>query len=153
TRAAKAQADAQAIASAARQYQAVFGALPDSIQDLTEARTVSGVSGGPFLARIPDPPTGWSAYQYVKQGDRFTVTSSGGGATVTAPWPDAETAAAGSCLALPRASHHAGARTGGGRWSLRPRRPVWAPRPCLSVATSRSCLSHCSWRAWARAWL
>jgi len=46
---------------------------------------MSGVSGGPFLARIPDPPTGWSAYQYVKQGDRFTVTSSGGGATVTAP--------------------------------------------------------------------
>jgi len=85
TRAAKAQADAQAIASAAGQYQAMFGALPDSIQDLTEARTVSGVSGGPFLARIPDPPTGWSAYQYVKQGDRFTVTSSGGGATVTAP--------------------------------------------------------------------
>ena len=85
TRAAKAQADAQAIASAARQYQAMFGALPDSIQDLTQARTVSGVSGGPFLARIPDPPAGWSAYQYAKQGDRFTVTSSGGGATVTAP--------------------------------------------------------------------
>ncbi len=85
TRAVKAQADAQAIASAARQYQAMFGAPPDSIQDLTEARTVGGVSGGPFLARVPDPPSGWSAYQYARQGDRFTVTSSGGGVTVTAP--------------------------------------------------------------------
>jgi len=85
TRATKARADAQTIASAARQYQATFGALPDSIEDLTKGRTVSGVSGGPFLARIPDPPAGWSAYQYAKQGDSFTVTSSGGGVTVTVP--------------------------------------------------------------------
>ena len=85
-RATKAKADAEAIASATRQYQATFGTLPDSIEDLTEARTVSGVTGGPYLAKIPTPPTGWSAYQYVKQSDTsFTVTSSGGGATVTAP--------------------------------------------------------------------
>ena len=85
TRATKARADAQAIASAARQYQAMFGTLPDSIEDLTRGRTASGVSGGPFLARIPDPPAGWSAYQYAKQGDSFTVSSSGGGVTVTVP--------------------------------------------------------------------
>ena len=38
------------------------------------------------LAKIPTPPNGWSAYQYAKQGDQnFTITSSGGGVTVTAP--------------------------------------------------------------------
>jgi type II secretory pathway pseudopilin PulG len=85
-RATRAQADAQAIAAAIRQYQATFGTLPDSIEDLTGARTTDGVSGGPFLAKVPTPPTGWSAYQYARQGDsNFTVTSSGAGATVTAP--------------------------------------------------------------------
>ena len=85
-RATRARADAQAIASAVRQYQAIFQALPDSIEDLTQARTISGVTGGPFLAKAPTPPAGWSAYEYAKQGDNnFTVTSSGGGVTVTAP--------------------------------------------------------------------
>ena len=85
-RATKARADAQAIASAVRQYQATFGALPDSITDLTEARTASGTTGGPFLARVPAPPAGWSEYAYAKQGDtNFTVSSSAGGITVTAP--------------------------------------------------------------------
>jgi hypothetical protein len=85
-RATRARADAEAIAGAVRQYQASFQVLPDSIDDLTQARTISGVTGGPFLARVPTPPAGWSAYQYAKQGDNtFTVTSSGGGVTVTAP--------------------------------------------------------------------
>jgi hypothetical protein len=85
-RATRARADAEAIASAVRQYQASFQALPDSIEDLTQARTISGVTGGPFLAKVPTPPAGWSAYQYARQGDtNFTVTSSGGGVTVTAP--------------------------------------------------------------------
>jgi hypothetical protein len=82
----RARADAEAIASAVRQYQATFQALPDSMEDLTQARTISGVTGGPFLAKAPTPPAGWSPYQYAKQGDTsFTVTSSGGGVTVTAP--------------------------------------------------------------------
>jgi hypothetical protein len=85
-RATRAQADAQAIAAAVRQHQTVFGTLPESIEDLTEARTAGGVSGGPFLAKIPSPPAGWSAYQYARQGDtNFTVTSSGPGGSVTAP--------------------------------------------------------------------
>jgi hypothetical protein len=85
-RATKARADAQAIAGAVRQYQATFGALPGSIEELTEARTLSGVTAGPFLARVPTPPDGWSAYAYSKQGETgFAVTSSGGGVTVTAP--------------------------------------------------------------------
>jgi hypothetical protein len=82
----KARADAQAVASAVRQYQATFGALPESIEDLTEARTASGVTGGPFLARVPTPPTGFTPYQYAKQGEvNFTITSSAGAVTVTAP--------------------------------------------------------------------
>jgi len=85
-RATKARADAQAIASAVRQYQATFGALPESIEDLIEARTVSGVTGGPFLARVPTPPTGFTPYQYARQGEiNFTITSSAGAVTVTAP--------------------------------------------------------------------
>jgi type II secretory pathway pseudopilin PulG len=85
-RATRARADAQAIASAVRQYQATFGALPDAIADLTEARALSGTTGGPFLARVPTPPNGFTPYQYAKQSDlNFTVTSSGGGVTVTAP--------------------------------------------------------------------
>jgi len=85
-RATRARADAQVIASAVRQYQASFQALPDSIEDLTQARTISGVTGGPFLAKVPTPPVGWSAYQYARHGDNgFTVTSSGSGVTVTAP--------------------------------------------------------------------
>jgi len=85
-RATRARADAQAIASAVGQYQATFGTLPESIEDLTEARTASGVTGGPFLARVPTPPAGFTPYQYAKQGDfKFTVTSSAGAVTVTAP--------------------------------------------------------------------
>ena len=85
-RATKARADAQVIAGAVRQYQATFGSLPDSIEDLTEARTASGVTGGPFLARVPTPPTGFTPYQYAKQGDvNFTITSSAGAITITAP--------------------------------------------------------------------
>jgi type II secretory pathway pseudopilin PulG len=85
-RATRARADAQAIASAVRQYQATFGSLPESIADLTEARTASGTNGGPFLARVPTPPSGFTPYQYAKQGDaNFTITSSAGAITVTAP--------------------------------------------------------------------
>src|SRR5262249_58576836 len=62
-RATKAKADADAIASATRQYQATFGTLPESIEDLTGARTVSGVSCGPHLAKIPAPTTTPTASQ------------------------------------------------------------------------------------------
>jgi len=85
-RATKARADAQQIAGAVRMYQTTFGALPTSLEQLTQAQTLNGVTGGPFLARIPTPPNGWAPYAYAKQGEtNFTVTSSGGGATVSAP--------------------------------------------------------------------
>jgi hypothetical protein len=82
----KARADVQQIAAAVRLYQASSGALPASLEALTQAQTTGGVSSGPLLGSIPTPPTGWSAYQYTRQGaDRFTVSSSGGGVTVSAP--------------------------------------------------------------------
>ena len=85
-RATKARADAQQIAAAVRLYQTTFGALPGSLEQLTQAQTVNGVTGGPFLARVPTPPTGWAPYAYAKQDEtNFTVASSGGGITVSAP--------------------------------------------------------------------
>src|SRR5262245_1158992 len=86
TRATKARSDVQQIAGAVRLYQTTFGTLPVSLDALTQAQTIGGVSGGPFLGAIPSAPAGWSPYQYTRQGaDRFTVSSSGGGVTVTAP--------------------------------------------------------------------
>jgi hypothetical protein len=84
SRATKAQVDLQEIAKAVRLYQATFGALPSSLDHLTRPETIGGVTGGPFLARIPEPPAGWTPYEYARQGDRFIVTASGGGMTVTA---------------------------------------------------------------------
>ncbi|HYB44460.1 MAG TPA: type II secretion system protein GspG [Candidatus Methylomirabilis sp.] len=83
----KARSDAQQIASAVRLYQATFGALPESLEALTRAQTVGGIAGGPFLRAVPTPPAGWSPYQYTRQPDgaRFTVSSSAGALTVTAP--------------------------------------------------------------------
>jgi hypothetical protein len=82
----KARADVQQIAAAVRLYQASFGGLPVTLEALTQAQTSGGVTSGPVLGSIPAPPAGWSAYHYARQGaDRFTVSSSGGGVTVSAP--------------------------------------------------------------------
>ena len=82
----KARSDAQQIARAVQVYRATFGGLPESLDALTRARTVDGVSGGPFLGSVPGPPAGWSPYQLTKRdGRQFTVSASGDGITVTAP--------------------------------------------------------------------
>ena len=82
----KARADVQQIAAAVRLYRASVGALPGTLEVLTRAQTAGGVTSGPFLASIPAPPAGWSAYLYARQGaDRFAVSSSGDGVTVSAP--------------------------------------------------------------------
>jgi hypothetical protein len=85
-RATKARADVQAIAAAVNTYRvSCGGALPESLEALTTQTTVSGAPCGPVLGAIPTPPTGWSAYAYTRQGDGFTVTSSSGAQTVSAP--------------------------------------------------------------------
>jgi hypothetical protein len=82
----KARGDAQSIVGAIKLYQTLFGELPESVEALTREQTVKGVTGGPFLARVPEPPPGWSAYRLEKRDDgAFTVTASGEGKTATAP--------------------------------------------------------------------
>lgn len=83
----KARSDAQAIATAVNTYRASCGGtLPESLEALTTQTTVSGAPCGPMLGSIPTPPPGWSAYVYARQGDTsFTVTSSNGTQTVSAP--------------------------------------------------------------------
>lgn len=81
----KARTDVQTIATAVNTYRVTCGELPDSLEALTTKATVAGVACGPVLGSIPAPPSGWSAYVYTRQGETFTVSSSGGGQTVTAP--------------------------------------------------------------------
>ena len=81
----KARSDAQAIAAAVNTYRVTCGALPESLEALVTQTTVGGTPCGPVLGSIPAPPAGWSAYVYARQGDSFTVTSSGNGQTVSAP--------------------------------------------------------------------
>jgi type IV pilus assembly protein PilA len=88
-RAAKAQADARALASAISIYSAHMGALPTALTDLTSA-AVNGAnqSAGPFMATVPAPPTTWSAYAYASStAGTFSVSSSSASdaATVTLP--------------------------------------------------------------------
>jgi len=82
----KARSDAQAIATAVNGYRASCGSLPESLEALTAQTTVGGAPCGPMLGSIPTPPPGWSAYVYTRQGDAsFTVTSTSGAQTVSAP--------------------------------------------------------------------
>jgi prepilin-type N-terminal cleavage/methylation domain-containing protein len=90
-RIARAQGDVQAIASAAATYIAHTGSVPPSLASLTgTAANEAGVTAGPFLARVPTPPSGgspaWSAYAYTGNGDgTFAVTATGDGTSVRAP--------------------------------------------------------------------
>jgi hypothetical protein len=84
-RATKARTDVQTIATAVNTYRASCGALPESLEALTTQTMVSGAPCGPVLGSIPAPPTGWSAYLYTRQGDTFTVASSSGAQSVSAP--------------------------------------------------------------------
>ena len=83
----KARTDVQTIATAVNTYRASCGGgLPDSLDALTTQTTVAGAPCGPVLGSIPTPPPGWSAYVYTRQGDAsFTVTSTSGAQTVSAP--------------------------------------------------------------------
>ncbi len=85
-RATKARVDAQLIASAVNAYRTTCGALPESLEALTTQTTVAGTPCGPVLGSIPAPPAGWSAYAYTRRQDGgFTISTSGGGVTVSAP--------------------------------------------------------------------
>lgn len=81
----KARSDVQAIAAAVNTYRVTCGTLPESLEALVTQSSVNGMPCGPVLGSIPVPPSGWSAYAYTRQGDGFSVTSSGNGQTVSAP--------------------------------------------------------------------
>jgi prepilin-type N-terminal cleavage/methylation domain-containing protein len=86
-RMAKAQADMRAIASAVSIYSAHMGANPGALANLTSAATnAQGMSAGPFLAVVPAPPPGWTAYAYTTNPDStFSVTATGDNTTITVP--------------------------------------------------------------------
>jgi hypothetical protein len=67
------------IATAVNTYRVTCGALPESIEAPRDQTTVGGAPCGPVLGSIPAPPIGWSPHVYARQGDSFTVTSSGNG--------------------------------------------------------------------------
>ena len=87
-RIAKAQADARAMASAVAIYGAHMGVVPTALTALT-TQVTNGQNqvAGPFMASVPAPPSGWSAYGYTANtaSGTFTITSDGDSTTVTVP--------------------------------------------------------------------
>jgi len=86
-RLAKAQADARALASAVSIYSAHMGTLPGALADLTSVVSNSlNQPGGPFMASVPLPPAGWSAYGYTSTTSGvFTISSSGDATSISIP--------------------------------------------------------------------
>jgi type II secretion system protein G len=88
-RIAKAQADARALASAASIYGAHMGVIPTSLDQLT-SQVTNGQNqvAGPFMARTPTPPSGWSSsygYSATTSSGVFAITANGDGTTVSLP--------------------------------------------------------------------
>ena len=88
-RIAKAQADARALVSAVSIYAAHMGSLPGTLAALTtQATNGQNEVAGPFMARVPNPPSGWSAsYGYSPDTTTgvFTVSAAGDGTSVSMP--------------------------------------------------------------------
>ena len=88
-RIAKAQADARALVSAVSIYAAHMGTLPGTLAALTtQATNGQNEVAGPFMARVPNPPSGWSAsygYNPDTATGVFTVSAAGDGTSVSMP--------------------------------------------------------------------
>ena len=87
-RTAKAQADSRAISTAVSMYGAHMGLVPTALALLTQQVTnAQSQSAGPFLALVPTPPAGWSAYGLTGDAAAATyqITSSGDKSGVTVP--------------------------------------------------------------------
>ena len=91
-RIAKSQADSRALASAISIYAAHMAVVPTTAQGLNSLTVVAvnslGQSAGPFMAKIPPTPAGWSS-PYAYTGDvvagTFVITSNGDNTTVSLP--------------------------------------------------------------------
>src|SRR6059036_1817622 len=92
-RIAKAQADARALASAISIYAAHMGAVPAGSSAGLAALTTVAVnslnqSASPFMAKIPDPPAGWSSpYAFASDtaSGTFVISAIGDNTTVSLP--------------------------------------------------------------------
>ena len=87
-RIAKAQSDSRALATAASIYGAHMGYVPAGLSDLTTPATnAQNQVAGPFMASIPAPPSGWSAYAYTAESavGVFTISATGDSTTVRIP--------------------------------------------------------------------
>ena len=88
-RIAKGQADARALASAVSIYAAHMGVVPTGLGVLTVVAVNSlSQSAGPFMAKIPDTPAGWtSPYAYASDtaSGTFVISAVGDSTTVRLP--------------------------------------------------------------------
>jgi len=87
-RIAKAQGDTRALVSAVAVYAAHMTVTPTALTDLTSIVTnAQGQAAGPFMATVPAPPSGWSAYAYTSNtaSGAFTISTSGDATTVSMP--------------------------------------------------------------------
>jgi len=84
-RATKARTDAQMLAAAVNAFRTSCGKLPEALTTLTTPQMVDGAPCGPMIGSVPNPPPGWRAYALVINGDSFTVTTTDGKQTVSAP--------------------------------------------------------------------
>src|SRR5436309_14458368 len=92
-RIAKAQADARALASAASIYGAHMGVVPPSGAAGLTALTTQVTNGqnqvaGPFMASVPNPPSGWAAYTYAARSEERRVGKECRGQGATEPSPE-----------------------------------------------------------------
>ena len=87
-RIAKAQADARALASSVSIYGAHMGVLPTALTDLTVVVTNQQLqTAGPFMANVPQPPTGWGSYAYAAStaSGTFNISAAGDSTSVSLP--------------------------------------------------------------------
>jgi hypothetical protein len=66
-----------------------MGVIPTALDQLTSQVTNGqGQIAGPFMARTPTPPSGWSTpygYSATTSSGVFAITANGDGTTVTLP--------------------------------------------------------------------
>ena len=90
-RIAKAQADTRSLASAAAVYAAHMEVLPTSLALLTGVATnPQGQVAGPFMAKIPAPPTNWTplgSYFFFADtaAGTFMISAAGDGTSAVVP--------------------------------------------------------------------
>ena len=86
---ANASADARALADAVTKYAAHMGRLPNALTELTAPATnAKGETAGPFIERLPTPPSHWTEYRYRARADgTFSIVSDGEGRTIAFPAP------------------------------------------------------------------